>query len=260
MARAAKTKTPDVTLLEPLVLVGAPGAVHGTLNLGNASTERKALRDLKLTEVKPTSGRGSRAAAAKPTLSVDLPRVKLRAGASKSVPVTVALSPTTPPGIYAMTLPVDGTEHPAEVIVTEVVDFEVNPDEVFLVGAAGTKVKKLMAFRNHGNVPVDVPAIGAVQLDLDLLHCRAQRETLKKLRDTDRTLDDVMKAMSLSYDAELESFTPLKVKNDPVTVAAGQTVSQMWEFTIPGTIPKGVEANAAIRILSETVTVHILAV
>lgn len=256
MATAAKKKTPDVSLLEPLVLTGAPGALHGTLALSNTGAERKALRDLKLTEIKPKT-RGARA---QPLLSADLPRVKLRAGASKTVPITAALNPSTPPGIYKMSLPVDGTDHPVEVIVTEVVDFEITPDEVFLVGKPGAKIKKLMVFRNHGNVPIDVPAIGAIQLDLDLLHCRAQREMLKKLRDTDRTLDDVMRAMSLSYDAELESFTPLKVKNDTVTVGAGGTVSQIWEFTIPGTIPKGVDATAMIRVSSETVTVHILAV
>lgn len=260
MATASKKKTPDVTLLEPLVLVGAPDALQGTLRLANAGAERKALRDLRLTEVKPKRGRGAKAAAATPGLSVDLPRVKLRAGASKTLPVTVALDSSTPPGVYSMSLPVDGTSHSAQVIVTEVVDLEISPAEVFLIGKKGAKIEKLMVFRNHGNVPVNIPAIGAVQIDLDLLHCRAQRETLKKLRDTDRTFDDVMRAMSLSYDAELESFTPLKVKNDPITVAAGETVSQVWEYGIPGKMPAGVDATAVIQVLSETVTVHIQAV
>ncbi|MEM6659316.1 MAG: hypothetical protein AAF496_00535 [Pseudomonadota bacterium] len=261
MATAAKKKTSDVSLVEPLVLVGTPDAVRGTLRLANAGADRKSLRDLRLTEVPPKARRGKAAAAKKDDgLAVDLPRVKLRAGASKAIPVTVALNPATPPGVYAMSLPVDGAEHPAQVIVTEVVDLEITPDDLFLVGKKSAKIEKLIVLRNLGNVPVDIPAVGAVQLDLDDLHCRAQRATLKTLKDTDRTLDDVMRAMSLSYESELESFAPLKVTNEPVTLEAGQTVSQTWTFQIPGKIPLGVEATAFIRVLSETVTVRILAV
>ena len=257
MAAAPKKKPVQVEVVEPLILAGGPGFLQGTLSLRNPGDERKALRGLKLTPEKP-KGRGRRAAS--PELVVDLPRIKLRAGTSKNVPLNVAVSANTPPGEYAMSLPLDGVEHTARVIVTEVVDLEISPSEVFLGGKKGAKIDKLMVLKNHGNVPVTIPAIGAVQLDLDLLHCRAQRATIKNLKDTDRTWDDVAKAMSLGYEAELESYAPLKVTNDAVTVEAGQTVSQTWTYQLPGKIPTGVEATALIRILSETVTVRILAV
>ncbi|WP_299885248.1 hypothetical protein [uncultured Ruegeria sp.] len=260
MATASKKTTSDVKLAEPLVLIGEPGALCGTLSLENAGAERKALRDLKLTQVPAKGGRGTKAKVSEPALAVDLPRVKIRAGTRKAVPLTVALKPSTPPGIYTMSFPLDGADHQAQVIVTEVVDFEVSPPEVFVVGKKGAKVEKLMAFQNHGNVPVTIPAIGAVQLDLDEIHCRAQRATLKKLEDTERTLDDVMRAMSLSYEAELASFAPLKVTNEAITLEAGQAASQIWTFQIPSKIPVRVETTAFIRILSETVTARILAV
>ncbi|MCV6584556.1 MAG: hypothetical protein OIF47_03390 [Marinibacterium sp.] len=238
-----------MALAAPLVLAGEPSALHGTLSLHNPGNARMALRDLRLTE----TGRK------RDKLAVDLPRVKVRPGARRDVALSLAIGPTTPPGHYTMSLPIDGTEHPAQIIVTEVVDLEIAPAELVLTGKPGTKIDKLMAFHNHGNVPATVPAVGAVQLDLDQLHCRAQRAALKALVDSERRLDDLIRALSDSYQAELDSFAPLRVFNDALSVPPGETRSQTWTFQIPGKIPTGVDATAVIPILSDSVTVRLRA-
>ncbi|WP_171180597.1 hypothetical protein [Ruegeria sp. HKCCD8929] len=259
MAPAKKEAATGLEVAAPLVLVGEPGFVQGRLCLRNPGADKKTLRDLRLTErrAKPKKGQP---ADPEPALAIDLPRVTVRPNASKEVALNLALNRNAAPGTYALDLALEGKTHPVELVVTEVVDLEIQPSEIFLEGKPGAKFEKLLFFQNHGNVPVNVPAVGAVQLDIDMLHCRAPRAALKALGEADCTLDEIAAAFAKSYKAELASFAPLRVTNDALTIDPGASVSAKFTFQIPSKTPKRVPATASIQIVSETVTIRVLAV
>ncbi len=254
MAVSKKTASPKLEVVSPLVLAGEPGFLQGNLSLRNKVGEKVKLRDLKLTR----AGRRKRG---EPEFKpIDLPRLTVRPNAHKDLAINVALPASTRAGVHHFELAIEGVVHAVEAIVAEVVDLEIISSEYFLEGPPGATFEKSIVFVNHGNQDVNVGKVGAVQLDLDMLHCRALRAALKALADTDGKLDDVTAALAKSYQAELDSFAPLRVTNDPITVAAGESVTTTFKFQIPDKIPKRVQATASIQILSETLTVHVLAV
>src|SRR5262245_58422006 len=105
MPEAGDPKTPlmaDAT--EPLVLVGPPRQIRGELLVRNASERKLIVRQPVLKAAALPTGR-AKAAAAKAGIAalpetVALRRIKVRAGQSRPVPLSLALDPRTPPGTY----------------------------------------------------------------------------------------------------------------------------------------------------------------
>jgi hypothetical protein len=236
-----KALLPDAS--EPLVLIGPPRGVRGEFRVQNP-TERKIIVKQPLLKRAATAARGKgaaakAAAAALPAESLVLRRIVVRPGQSRPVPISLALDPTTPPGTYQAELEVEGEQRTVVMHVTEDVTFSITPDELVLPNHAGAKVQKQVIFTNHGNVPLAIRSIGTVVLDEELAHCRALRGALDEVGDTMKNLDDFLVALGKRYKAIYATLV-LKVQNEKVTVAPGET--RALDLTI--TLPEKMEARS----------------
>jgi hypothetical protein len=237
-----KALLPDAS--EPLVLIGPPRGVRGEFRIQNPTAEKIIVKQPLLKRA-VAAGRGKTAAAAKaasaalPAESLALRRIVVRPGQSRPVPISLALDPTTPPGTYQAELEVEGELRTVVMHVTEDVTFSITPDDLVLPNHAGEKVQKQVVFTNHGNVPLSIRNIGTVVLDEELAHCRALRGALDEVGDTMKSLDDFLVALGKRYKAIYATLV-LKVQNEKVTVAPGET--RALDLTI--TLPEKLEARS----------------
>jgi hypothetical protein len=228
MAQPSDPKTlllPDAD--EPLVLVGPPRDVRGEFRLQNTGDRKVVVRRPLLKSAATGRARpGARKTAAQPG---DLPegalalrRIVVRPRQSRPVPVALALDPRTPPGTYRAELDIEGEQRTVVMHVTEEVSLSIAPASVVLPNRPGEKAQKQVVLTNEGNVAITVKPIGAVVLDEELAHCRALRGALADVGETMKTLDDFAAALGKRYHGIYESLV-LRVKNDEVTVAPGET-------------------------------------
>ena len=117
--------------------------------------------------------------------------------------------------------------------VTEEVALRIEPREIVLAHRAGEKTKKTVVFLNQGNVPIQIPTLGTVILDEELVHCRALRGALADVGDTMTKLDDFAAALGKRYKKLYETLA-LRVQNDAVTLAPGETQAVELTITLPG--------------------------
>jgi hypothetical protein len=219
---------------QPLVLVGPPGRLQGQFQVRNAGNRKAVIRQPLLTGVTGSStGRRRRGAAgAAAADAVALRRIIVRAGETRVVPLSIALSPTTAPGTYEGALDVDGDQRPVILHVTEHVAFSMFPDHLIVANRPGEKVKKTVVFTNDGNVPLPVRTIGTVVLDDELAHCRSLRGALADVGDTMEKLDDFLAALGRRYKQAYDTLA-LRVQNERVTLEPGETRAIDLTITLP---------------------------
>lgn len=222
----------------PLVLIGPPRGMRGEFRVQNSTASKIIVRQPLLKRVAAASTRttgkaaAARAAAALPGEAVVLRRIVVRAGQTRPVPIALTLDPTTPPGTYEAQLDLEGEQRTVLMHVTEDVSFSIMPDELVLPNRPGEKVQKQVVFTNDGNVPLSVRNIGPVVLDEELAHCRALRGALDEVGDTMKNLDDFLVALGRRYKA-IYGTLALKVQNEKVTVAPGETRAVDLTITLP---------------------------
>lgn len=259
MPQAGDPKNPLMAdAAEPLVLVGPPREIRGEFVVRNP-TERKIIvrQPVLKAAAAPTTGR-AKAAAAKAGIAalpetVALRRIKVRAGQTRPVPLSLTLDPRTPPGTYQAELDVNGEQRSVVVHVTEDVALALSPDEIVLPAHAGEKFEKRVVFTNEGNVPVHVKALGAVVLEDDAAHCRALRGALQDVGDTMKNLDDFAVALGRRYRAIYDTIA-LRVQNDEVTIAPGETKAIDLTITMPEKLDKRARYGGRAAISTSTLT------
>jgi hypothetical protein len=262
MAQASDPKSPLMgDAAEPLVLVGPPRQIRGEFVVRNATERKIIVRQPVLKAAAPATGR-TKAAAAKAGIAalpetVSLRRIKVRAGQSRPVPLSLTLDPRTPPGTYQAELDVNGEQRSVVVHVTEEVSLALSPDEIVLPGRAGEKFEKRVVFTNEGNVPVQVKTIGAVVLEDDAAHCRALRGALQDVGDTMKTLDDFAAALGRRYRAIYDTIA-LRVQNDEITVAPGETVPLDLTISMPEKLDKRARYAGTAAISTNTLTFKVV--
>ena len=117
MAQAGDRKSPLMAdAEEPLVLVGPPRDIRGEFLVRNPTERKIIVRQPVLKAAAAATGRTKAAAAAAKAGIAALPetvalrRIKVRAGQSRPVPLSLTLDPRTPPGTYQAELDVDGEQ------------------------------------------------------------------------------------------------------------------------------------------------------
>ena len=259
-----------VTLLheekQPLVLVGPPRQIRGEFRLQNATDRKIVVRQpmLKAAAVPRAKGGKKSAAAADalpaaslPDVGLSLRRIVVRAGTSKPVPLALALDPRTPPGTYQAELDIDGEQRAVVMHVTEEVALAIAPQALVLTNAPGTKIQKQIVLTNDGNVAVTVKNIGAVVLDDELAHCRALRGALTDVGHTMKTLDDFAAALGRRY-RDVYETAALRVQNEEVTLAPGDTRALDLTITLPEKLERRSRYTASAAISTGTLTFTIV--
>ena len=144
MPAARRPKRPATPPADAIVLSGPPTSLRTTVTVENTSEGRLAIRGatLHLDDGTPVPGTAG---------------ALIGAGSTASLPVRVALDPTTAPGTYAAELEVSGARRSAVIRVQTQLSLSVSPDEVLAVAgrrAIGIDVA------NDGNVAI--PLAGRV--------------------------------------------------------------------------------------------------
>jgi hypothetical protein len=247
---------------QPLVLVGPPRGVRGQFRVQNATARKVVVRQPVITPASRARAKAAPAGAAAdlpalPGTALALRRIIVRAGQSRPVPLALTLDPTTPPGTYQAELDIDGEQRRVVVHVTEDVSLSITPDELVIATRPSGKVQKRVVFTNDGNVPVTVKSIGVVVLDEELVHCRVLRGALADVGDTMQTLDDFTVALGRRYRAAYGTLA-LKVQNDEVTMAPGETVAVDLRIALPEKLERRSRYTGYAAISTGTLTFTIV--
>lgn len=285
---ASKAQSPNaraqmVDAEAPLVLAGPPRSIRGEFRLQNATAQKLSVRDAVFRSVaapaattadvdpskRPTAkvkaADVTKAAKVAPQLAAPvlpdaglaLRRIVVRPGQSRPVPVALELDPRTPPGTYHAELMVNDQKRDVVMHVTEDVDLQLSPEEIVLDNVPGAKASKTVVFTNMGNVPITLRTIGVVVLDEELVHCRALRGALADVGDTMKTLDDFTAALGKRYKKLYETLA-LKVQNDAVTLAPGETQAIELTIALPDKLEKSSRYTGYAAISTSTLTFTIV--
>jgi len=144
---AERARTASVA--DEIVLTGPPGRLHATVSVENAVSERVSVRGAVLhrSGQEPVAG---------------LATALISPGATASVPVSVSLSRTTPPGELEAELEVGGTRRPVRVLVEPELDLHLSPSRVL---AAPGRQRLPLTLVNHGNVDIPLAALTRARTD-----------------------------------------------------------------------------------------------
>jgi hypothetical protein len=153
---------------KPIVLAGPPDALTGEVEMTNPGDDHVVVRSVQLRDLpEPSAG------------EIQVPVVAiLRAGHGARTRVTARLNPLTPPGRYKATLALGEFSYPAELFVTENIDFEMDPDPLVVDNRPGTRIEKQVLFRNNGNSNLVIGTPGPLLLDEQDMSCRILRSGL----------------------------------------------------------------------------------
>jgi len=218
----------------PLVFMGPPEALTGTLPLQNPGADRAVLRRA-VFHGDAVQGHARFSA-------------RLQPGEARAVDVEATLGPHAPPGEHHVEVEIAGRRYPAVVQVSEVVALELEPVPVVVEHPAPARVVKTVILRNAGNVPLTIGEIGAVALDEEQLSCRTGRVALADLDDADASLDGYVAAVLRATKAAVAQSGLLRVHNTLGTfvLAPGDVVSLPLEITVPTKLNAGARYSGAV--------------
>ena len=141
----------------PFIFSGVPPRCSGELELINISDQKVKVRAI------PTIQKKS-----DPTTEV-LNEVQLVASIAPhnqiKVPAHFLIKPDTPSGVYKTFLSCGKQTEAVIVHVFDNYSYQINPQSIFVRGAAGEKVTKMLIIRNTGNVLLSLPKVSIIWLE-----------------------------------------------------------------------------------------------
>ena len=217
---------------EPLVLTGPPARLAGRLELHNPGSDRLVLRHAGLKD--PSGKLFAR------QMFGALPTLVLRPEQGRSVPLSVAVDPTTPPGEYQVELDVAGQTRPVVLHVTEAFTLTLRPSTLVVANRPGQAQRKRVVVTNTGNVAFTVGDIGEVDLKDDLAWERAIRIAVEPWPDRDKVdIEKIVVAVLEEVrrrDERLGSLM-MRLSGGPVEVRPGETAAIDLDITAPEGLP-----------------------
>jgi hypothetical protein len=236
---------------EPLVLAGPPKELSGRIDLHNAGDAKVVLRDAGLTD---HSG-----LLRLPTERHTIETLVLRPDERGSLPLELAIDPTTPPGEYHAELDVGGRSRRVVLQVVEVVDLTVEPRSLVIENRRGAAQRKRLLVRNDGNVPFAVGDPVTVDLREDRPRDRGLRVALEPLvRRTKPDLDELVVAL-LAVAREEERLGSVEARADAqVEVRPGETAALELELTLIDELPATRRYRGRLPVVTRDVDVIVL--
>lgn len=231
---------------EPLVLTGPPTRLAGRLALRNPGTTRLVVRDAGFSDPSGILFAGPMQRA--------LPPLVLRPDQGRSIPLSFALDPTTPPGEYRVELNLAGESRPAVLHVTEVFSLTLRPGSFVVTNEPNLIQQKRIVVTNTGNVAFTIGDIGEVELKDDLAWERAIRIAVEPW--SDQAGVDIEKLVVAVLDEvrrreELTGTLMVSIMGDPVEVRPGETATVDLEITLPEGLPRSSRYRGKAPLLTQ---------
>jgi len=215
---------------EPINVVGAPGALRVNLPLVNSGTSALVIRDAAIRNVVAREGKRPLAG-----IGASLTAV-LASGQASQGQLRLQLDPHTPPGDYVGEIEIAGTTHPLALTVVEQVRLSIDPDPIFLEGAAGSAVRKTVLFRNLGNVPLHIRHAGAVPLGEELPFAPTATAEIAVGGRGENAITKLLGTLFEGRHTRLlkeSGAMPVRLVDGDFTLAPGESEGAVVECTLP---------------------------
>ena len=205
-----------------LVFSGPPQRLTGTIPLINTSADKQKLRSL---EVSADVLQGP---AQLPLREVPF-LVKLSPGQQAAASGVITLDRGTRPGSYQIELKIGDRSVPATAHVSEVVDFQIDPTQVTILGEPGKTYTRKFFFQNKGNtdLPTGARCEAPVFRSLSLL-----ANLLTGLHKADKSSAEEMVKGFLNEWSTMQVGT-MVITREPITLAPGDKVEVDVDFQLP---------------------------
>ncbi len=205
-----------------LVFSGRPQRLTGTIPLVNTSTDKQKLRRL---EVAADVLQGP---AQLPLREIPF-SARLSPGQQAAVPGVISLDSGTRAGTYEIEVKVGDKSVPTTLHVSEVVDFQIDPTQITILGNPGESYTRKFFFQNLGNtdLPTGTRCEAAVFRSLSLLG-----NLLTGLHKADKTSAEEMVKGFLKEWSSMQVGT-MVITRKSMTLLPGQKVEVDVDFQLP---------------------------
>jgi hypothetical protein len=236
-----------------LVLSGPPSKLTGQVELLNTGAARVVVRDAGVKD----PGGVLTGGVSRPAFST----LVLHPNQGRTVPLKIALAPSTPPGEYHVELDVAGQSRPLVLNVMETFDVTVQPDTLVVANLPGQAQHKRLSVTNEGNVAFTIGALGPVDLEDDLAQDRIRRLVVEPWAET--TDLDIEALVVAILRATREEVPPgsLEVSNltGDIRVMPGQTVSLDLAITLQTELPPNRRYRGVMPLLTTDLEIFVVA-
>jgi hypothetical protein len=231
-----------------LSFAGPPERLTGAIPLINETDAKLKLRSIALSS--PTlKGAGRLPLGETPFYA------RLYPGQQASVPATISLDPSTPPGDHQFELTVGKRTIAVDAHVEEVVDLRVAPSEITILAGTDTAYTRTLIVENAGNV--DLPS-GAESVVLVYDSVDLQCLLVPGINESDRsTVEEMLKSILLRT-GDLQAGT-LMMRWDPIVLHPGQKLAVDVTFNLPEKLKALHHYYAHIPLYNATLLVDIYA-
>jgi hypothetical protein len=205
-----------------LSFAGPPKRLTGAIPLINETDTKLKLRSLGLSS--PTlKGAGRLPLGETPFYA------RLYPGQQASVPATISLDPSTPPGQHQFELTIGKRTIAVDAHVEEAVDLRVEPSQISILAGSETTYTRTLIVENAGNV--DLPS-GAESVVLVYDSVDLQCLLVPGINESDRsTVEEMLKSILLRT-GDLQAGT-LMMRRDPIVLHPGQRLAVDVSFSLP---------------------------
>jgi len=239
---------------EPVVLSGPPRALTGRIALHNASDAKVVLRDAGLTD---PSG-----VLRLPVARHRVAPLVLRPDQTGSLPLSIAVDPTTPPGEYSAELDVGGRSPAVVIHVAEDFNPTVRPRSLVIANRPGVEQAKQIIVSNDGNVPFTVGDPGSVELWDDARADRIRRLVVEPLSGHETVdLEAVVVAVlaAAREDQPRAGEAEVRLRDGPVELRPGETRALDATVTLAAELPDTGRFRGRMAVLTRDVDLIVVA-
>ena len=242
--------TPDddwcVTESSP-VFAGPPYRCVGTLGVKNMSERKLKVRYL-------------------PTVSESqgficeqmLCQTNIRPGAEQSVEARLAMGKHTPPGNYAVKIPLGQQTLAAKVEVFENEALNMQPRRLSMEGRPGVRVSRSIQFHNQGNTSITLPGRSMLWLEERNWVGHSLVQTVRSIKDDDdyeaymdalisQFKQSMLPSIPVDFDLDESAGDPPK-KGPDLSLAPGDRVTRRVSIKLPEGLRKGKTYHGFVKI------------
>ena len=229
-----------------LSFVGPPRGLTGAIPLINETDTKLKLRSIGLKSATPK-------AAARLPLGEAYFFARLYPGEQATVPATISLDPSTPPGDYQFELTIGKRSVAVDAHVEEVVDVRVEPSQISILAGSETTYARTLILENAGNVdlPIGAESIAPVYDSQDIACV-----LVPAINESDRSSLEAMLRNMLGSIGDLQAGT-LVTRHDPIVLHPGQKLTVDVSVNLPGKLKRLHHYFAHLQLYNATVLVDI---
>jgi hypothetical protein len=210
----------------PFIFSGMPPACTGKLELINISDKKVKIRTIPTVQNKDNS-----------VLTAVHLVASIPPGECVQIPAHFQITTNTPAGTYKTSLSCGKQREDVVVYVFDNYNFSINPQSIFLRGAAGETLSHPMVINNTGNVELQLPAVSLVWFEeqdwVGRTFVYSLRES-SKAEGYEKYLDRVME----EFHSEMIPSTRVHIKCKPDQIKPGIVAEVLLTITLPKKLKK----------------------